>query len=107
MADETREDETVEEREVADETGETPAEAHREGEFEDLLHRIESMQSSIADCIDSVNGLKAQMNSYAATAVDNGAEVHSTNTDGLNADELVGDDEVEIIPDFKDFDLSM
>ena len=106
MADETRDEETVEEREVAEEVGETPAEAHRDGEFEDLLRRIESMQSSIADCIDSVNGLKAQMSSYASTAVDNGAEVRSSeNVPGI--DELVGDDEVEIIPDFKDFDLSM
>lgn len=107
MADETREDETADEKKMAEGTGETPAEAHREGEFEDLLRRIESMQSSIADCIDSVNGLKQQMNSYAATAVDNGAEVRSSSDVAVDADELVGDDEIQIIPDFKDFDLSM
>lgn len=107
MADEdmeaARADETPEERELADETGATPEEAHRVGEFDDLLSRITSMESSIGSVIDTVNGLKELIGEHAALKVDNGAEVR----EHAAADELDEDIADEEIPDFEDFDLNI
>lgn len=107
MADEdmeaARADETPEEREVADETGAAPEEAHRVGEFDDLLSRITSMESSIGSVIDTVNGLKELIGEHAALKVDNGAEVRER----ADADELDEDIADEEIPDFEDFDLTI
>lgn len=48
MADSTREDETRDEREEAEETGATPDEAHRIGEFDELRGLMESIRDEIS-----------------------------------------------------------
>lgn len=101
------ETETTDERIMQDESGETPEEAHREGEFSDLLHRIESMESSVARVLDTVDELNEQLKQRAsmhrAMAVDDGAQVR----DGARTEDIEEDIIEETIPDFKDFDLSL
>lgn len=101
------ETETPDERVMQAETGETPAEAHREGEFTDLLRRVESMESSIGRVLDVVDQLNEHLEQRAsmhrAMAVDDGAQVR----DGSRTEDIEEDIIEETIPDFKDFDLSL
>ena len=60
MADSTREDETRDEREEADETGATPDEAHRIGEFDELRRLMESIR-------DEISGLRSSIADMMAT----------------------------------------
>lgn len=60
MADSTREDETRDEREEADETGATPDEAHRIGEFDELRNLMESIR-------DEISGLRSSIADMMAT----------------------------------------
>lgn len=58
MADEnTSEEETASEREEAAETGATPVEAHREGEFNDIVARLDSLTAKL----DSVQSALASI----------------------------------------------
>lgn len=59
MADSTREDETRDEREEADETGATPDEAHRIGEFDELRGLMESIRDEIAGLRSSIADMMA------------------------------------------------
>lgn len=97
--DETRADETREEMEVSEETGATPEEAHRIGEFHDLREMLETL-------LDKVSGISEQLSSFSATAIDNGAEVRDVDGDG-DADVIIADDDVEIIPEVEDMDLDI
>lgn len=60
MADSTREDETRDEREEAEETGATPGEAHRIGEFDELRGLMESIR-------DEISGLRSTIADMMAT----------------------------------------
>lgn len=60
MADSTREDETRDEREEAQETGATPDEAHRIGEFDELRGLMESIR-------DEISGLRSTIADMMAT----------------------------------------
>lgn len=59
MADVTREDETEAEREQADETGETPDEAHRAGEFGELRDLLMSVRDEIAGLRSAIADMMA------------------------------------------------
>ena len=60
MADSTREDETSDEREVSEETGATPDESHRIGEFDELRGLMESIR-------DEISGLRSTIADMMAT----------------------------------------
>lgn len=60
MADSMREDETRDEREVSEETGATPDESHRIGEFDELRGLMESIR-------DEISGLRSTIADMMAT----------------------------------------
>ena len=60
VADSTREDETRDEREEAQETGASPDEAHRIGEFDELRGLMESIR-------DEISGLRSTIADMMAT----------------------------------------
>lgn len=60
MADSTERDETRDEREEAEETGATPDEAHRIGEFDELRGLMESIR-------DEISGLRSTIADMMAT----------------------------------------
>ena len=103
MADETELDETRDERDLADDSGATPDEAHRLGEFDDIRDRLSSL-ASVADKI--LEGLEAVRSSMAAF-VEGGATIRE---DGDGEVETVNeeedeDPELEIPIEDLDFDL--
>ena len=103
MEDETRLDETADERVDAADTDATPDEAHRLGEFDDLRDRLSSL-ASVADRI--LEGLEAVRSSMAAF-VEGGATIRE---DGDGTVETVTEEdeedaELEIPIEDLDFDL--
>lgn len=60
MADGTREDETRDEREISEDTGATPDESHRIGEFDELRGLMESIR-------DEISGLRSTIADMMAT----------------------------------------
>lgn len=78
-------DETTEERDIAERDDLTPDEAHRTGEFDDLrdmlarvLDKIDEMNKRIAGIYDNFTDSVAQM-------VENGATVKETDDDAAEA----------------------
>lgn len=63
---------TPEEQEEAAETGETPEEAHREGEFAELRDMLKRVLDAQSELRDMLGGAVDAMNSVA---VDNGAQI--------------------------------
>ena len=102
MEDETRLDETADERVDAADTDATPDEAHRLGEFDDLRDRI----ASLAEVSNKIlEGLEAVRSSMAAF-VEGGATIRE---DGDSTVETVTEDDedvdLEIPIEDLDFDL--
>ena len=60
MTDSTREDETRDEREISEDTGATPDESHRIGEFDELRGLMESIR-------DEISGLRSTIADMMAT----------------------------------------
>lgn len=54
MADSTKEDETIEEKQESAETGATPDETHRIGEFDDIRDRIEKLSGKLDSIYDFI-----------------------------------------------------
>lgn len=102
MEDETKLDETLDERADADDTGATPDEAHRMGEFDDLRDRL----ANLAEVSNKIlEGLEAVRSSMAAF-VEGGATIREDG-DGTVETVTEEDDEAELeIPiEELDFDL--
>ena len=101
--DEKRAEETLTEgeREQMDETGETPEEAHRAGEYEALSAKLDIVTEKLDGIADSLGKLA---DAWKATAVDDGAEFRDIGGDG-DVDEVSV--EVEAIPDLDDMDLDI
>lgn len=101
--DEKRDMETLteEEREQMSDTGETPEEAHRAGEYESLSARLDTVTEKLDGIADSLGKLA---DAWKATAVDDGAEFRDFDGDG-DVDEVSV--EVEEIPDLDDMDLDI
>lgn len=57
MADQTRTDETDDERGIADDTGATPDEAHRIGEFDALSDKLDRVLDGISGLMTAVGAL--------------------------------------------------
>ena len=103
MEDETKLDETLDERNDATDTGATPDEAHRMGEFDDLRNRLANL-SSVADKI--LEGLEAVRSSMAAF-VEGGATIREDGDGKVETvtEEDEEDAELEIPLEELDFDL--
>ena len=101
--DERRAEETLTEgeREQMDETGETPEEAHRAGEYDALSAKLDTVTEKLDGIADSLGRLA---DAWKATAVDDGAEFRDVDGDG-DVDEVSV--EVEEIPDLDDMDLDI
>ena len=92
MEDETRLDETADERVDAADTDSTPDEAHRLGEFDDLRDRL----ASLAEVSNKIlEGLEAVRSSMAAF-VEGGATIRED-----------GDGEVETVTEESDDDVDL
>lgn len=101
--DEKRAEETLTEDERAqmEETGETPEEAHRAGEYEALSAKLDTVTDKLDGIADSLGKLA---DAWRSTAVDDGAEFRDIDGDG-DVDEVSV--EIEEIPDLDhmDFDI--
>lgn len=100
MTDETRDDETPDEREEAVETDATPEEAHREGEFDDIRDRIESIAARADEILDAVRTVREAVEAFVG---DGGAVVRDTDDDG-DVDEV---DDVDLDTPIEDLDLNI
>lgn len=101
MADDTRDDETPDEREEAAETGATPEEAHREGEFDDIRDRIESIAARADEILDAVRTVREAVEAFVG---DGGAVVRDT--DDGDVDEVEVDD-VDLDTPIEELDLNI
>lgn len=102
MADDTRGDETPDEREEAAETDATPEEAHREGEFDDIRDRIESIAARADEILAAVRTVREAVEAFVG---DGGAVVRDTDDDG-DVDEVEVDD-VDLDTPIEDLDLNI
>ena len=102
MADETELDETRDERDIATDTGATPDEAHRVGEFDDLRDRL----SALAEVSDKIlSGLEAVRSSMAAF-VEGGATIREDGNGDVE-DVTEEDDEAELEIPIEDLDFDL
>lgn len=88
MANSTRADETRDEREEADETGATPDEAHRIGEFDELRGLMESIR-------DEISGLRSSIADMMATKPGDVRDAPDEDTDE-DERELIDIDELDL-----------
>lgn len=102
MEDETRLDETADERVDAADTDATPDEAHRLGEFDDLRDRLASLAEVSQKILDGLEAVRSSM----AAFVEGGATIRE---DGDGTVETVTEEdedaELEIPIEELDFDL--
>ena len=96
MAD-TESTETVEEREEAAETVATPEEAHREGEFDDVISRIEALSEVMNKTLDAVTAMRESMSSFVAEGATVREEDHTEITP----------DESDLAEAIEDMDFSL
>lgn len=98
-----RDDLTQDEREQMDETGETPEEAHRAGEFEDLRGMLETLTDKVEGLYDLIN---EKIDAVAASMVETGTTVTDVDGDG-DIDAVVMDDDSTVADILDDLDLDM
>ena len=103
MADETKLDETLDERDIERSDDTTPDETHRVGEFDDLRDRLVNL-ASVADKI--LEGLEAVRSSMAAF-VEGGATIHEDKEDNSAEDEAEEAEEVELETPLEELDFHL
>lgn len=86
-----KDDLTEEETEEMEETGATPEDAHREGEFDDLRDKLDKVLSAI----DSMNSTLSVLVKSGAVTVDE-AGSNSTSEDDGALDEIPGVDDLDL-----------
>mgnify|MGYP007005345877 CR=1 FL=1 len=71
-----REDLTEQETEQMDDTpGETPEEAHRVGEYDAVMAKLDGMAEVLSGMVEKVTAISDKMAAFTSMAVDAGAEV--------------------------------
>lgn len=90
--DSTRTDETPDEREEAERGGETPAEAHRQGEFEELSARLDAISEGIAGLMTAIGALATA----PSETPDMDGDVEASDVDAYEAAKLVSLDDLDI-----------
>ena len=78
-------DETVEERNAAEDDGLTPDEAHRAGEFDDLRDMLTRVLDKIDVMNERIDGIYDNFTDSVAQMVENGATVKETDDDAAEA----------------------
>lgn len=94
----TANDLTEQEKIEEEDTGSTPEEAHREGEFDDLSDKLDK----VLDAIDSMKSTLAVLVKSGAVTVDEGAD--DDDGDDGNDDDAPTVDEIQ---DLSDLDLTI
>lgn len=100
---EARDDLTQDEREQMEETGETPDEAHRAVEFEDLRNMLETLTAKVEGLYDLVND---RIDAVAASMVETGTTVTDADGDG-DIDAVIMDVDSDVADILDDLDLDM
>lgn len=96
---------TPEEREQMEETpGETPEEAHRVGEYDELRDMVRDAIARIDAVGEAVDAIRDAVSTFRAVGVDNGAEFTEAGAVDLDGD---GDADAVKIPEFSDMDLDI
>lgn len=98
-----RDDLTQDERERTGETGETPGEARRVGEFDDLRDMLASLADKVEGLYDLIN---ERIDAVAASMVETGTTVSDVDGDG-DIDAVVMDDDSTVADILDDLDLDM
>lgn len=78
-------DETTEERDTAERDDLTEGEAHREGEFDDLLDMLTRLLDKIDAMNERIDGIYDIFTDSVAQMVENGATVKETDDDAAEA----------------------
>ena len=98
-----RDDLTQDEREQMDDTGETPGEAHRVGEFDELRDKLDAIADKVSGLYDLIND---RIDAVAASMVETGTTVTDIDGDG-DVDAVVMDDDSTVADILDDLDLDM
>lgn len=77
MADSTERDETDAEKETQEETGATPDESHRVGEFDDIRDRLEKVTAKLDSIYDFIvkNAVKSESDDESESESDESIEL--------------------------------
>lgn len=94
---------TQDEREQMQDTGETPEEAHRAGEFDDLRGMLQDLTDKVSGLYDLIN---TRIDDVAASMVETGTTVIDSDGDG-DIDEVVMDDGSSVADILGELDLDM
>lgn len=103
MEDEAKLDETLDERDLADDTDASPDETHRLGEFDDLRDRLSSL-SEVSQKI--LEGLEAVRSSMAAF-VEGGATIREDGNGDVETVTEESDDDVDIEVPIEELDFDL
>ena len=103
MEDETRLDETVDERVDAADTDATPDEAHRLGEFNDLRDRLSSLAEVSQKILDGLEAVRSSM----AAFVEGGATIREDGDGTVETVTEEDDDEAELEIPIEDLDFDL
>ena len=102
MEDETRLDETHDERDISADTDTTPERSHELGEFDDLRDRLSALAEVSQKILDGLEAVRSSM----AAFVEGGATIREDgNGDVEEVTEESDDDELEVPIEELDFDL--
>lgn len=85
-------DETVEERNAAEDDGLTPDEAHRAGEFDDLRDMLARVLGKLDAMNERIDGIYDNFTDSVAQMVENGATVKETDDVAEAIAEAAADD---------------
>lgn len=85
------EDETTEERDIAERDDLTPDEAHRTGEFDDLHDMLTTITDKLNDVIERIDGIYDKFADSVSQMVENGATVREDDAVEAIADAAAND----------------
>lgn len=95
--DETRDDLTPQEEAQMTDTGETPAEAHRAGEFDDLRGMLSDITGKLDSMTSAIDALRSAVQDSAAVKVEDGAVIADDSEDPDVTDALdLGLDDLDL-----------
>ena len=98
-----REDLTEQETEQMDDTpGETPEEAHRVGEYDAVMAKLDGMAEVLSGMVEKVTAISDKMAAFTSMAVDAGAEVVDE-----PSDEDPSEPDIIEVPDVTELNLDM
>ena len=103
MEDETRLDETTSERVDADDSGATPDEAHRLGEFDDLRDRLSSLAEVSQKILEGLEAVRSSMSAF----VEGGATIREDGNGDVEEVTEESDDDVDLEVPIEELDFDL